>query len=52
MNNVDGGGAPPTAAGASLFTDTHGSQVLLAADPLEVAKLTAAREDLTAVQTA
>ncbi len=46
MNNVDGGGAPPTAAGASLFTNTHWSQVLLAVDPLEGTKATAALEYL------
>jgi DNA-directed RNA polymerase specialized sigma24 family protein len=46
MNNVDGGGAPPTAAEASLFTNTHWSQVLLAADPLEGTKATAALDYL------
>ncbi len=46
MNTVDGGGALATAAGASLFTKTHWSQVLLAADPLEGTKTTAALEYL------
>lgn len=45
MNNADGG-APPGAGEASLFTNTHWSQVLLAADPIERTKAAAALEYL------
>ncbi|MHC1767711.1 MAG: RNA polymerase sigma factor [Verrucomicrobiia bacterium] len=45
MNNPDGG-APPGAGEASLFTNTHWSQVLLAADPIERTKAAAALEYL------